>query len=122
VETARGRSGDECLSTCPNDGDCSYTLAGPLTVMCFESDGLFCNPDDAPPKCRPIPAVGEACEHYAACGPNNVCYQNQVCQPPLPQECEIAPCHDELVCVDGACQPATKFEQTFACFGNFPDW
>jgi hypothetical protein len=128
--TPHGKNGDPCANRCVSPQDCTFdllTTAGAPTAVCFESDGLYCNFDNAQPTCAPIVAVGASCA-----ADQNSCATDSICDPTT-SKCRAAsttgqpcsytsgmPCVNSLVCgTDSKCA-APPFAYDGTCSGNPP--
>jgi hypothetical protein len=107
--TPGGNVGDLCSLTCRPHEICSFTVYGipdsPLTP-CLESDGVFCDRDVAPAKCRAIHAIGAPCEHDEQCGFLAYCdsTDSHTCKKRGQLNEACGTCIASLMCKDGKCQ------------------
>lgn len=114
-------AGEPCSFSCELGEDCSNTTIGSAEALplCFEEDGLYCDWTAEDPVCRPIVALGDACEGYDACGSRAHCDTVCTAKSTLGELCG-AGCLRQFQCGDdGRCRDPSWAGES-ACMGYAP--
>lgn len=138
-EGKHGQAGDACTTSCSlfpgggisctSGGSSQSPIPDPNAPPCFDTDGLYCGPDN---RCVPPVAEGQPCSAQAQCAPGLSCTFSQVCeaQPGVGTPCAMANiCGDSTYCNVAAdrCeerkttgQPCEEDDEcaSFACSGG----
>ena len=114
----RGKAGDDCSLTCRPNDSCVFTSGDSTLTPCFESDGLYCDYNNTPAKCKPILASDAACESDDPCGSQAYCDSggSHTCKKrgQLNEACGM--CIPSLSCIDGKCK-SPPFSVGSSCEG-----
>ena len=95
-----GKAGDDCVTTCRAPGDCSAFASSETAVVCYRTDGLFCESSAETQQrlCRRLLEIGASCQQSRECELGLFC--GDVCQAPHPNG---AVCEYGDECLSGAC-------------------
>jgi hypothetical protein len=122
ADLPHGQNTEPCSQSCAEGADCSTNFssfeAEPVTALCHEADGVYCNAGDDEATCAPLTARGSPCDSPSQCAAADFC--DTTCQPRsnLGGACTSSfGCSTDLLCIDGECAGA-PLATAELCAGN----